>query len=286
VLHARLPATTFLQFALANLPRETSDGVLPQVIATVQQALNFLRLMSADDARAVPAGKTVEEFLWSEAAASQPGSDRQLVLFDTFVEVAATAPAIERLAALVDEEAAPPVGIRLDQDRRWSLLLALGRTGLAGIEDRVADEARRDPSDQGRLRAIAVRAAQPSLDVKRAWLRRVLDGGALPLADLRAAATALFPALQNGLYRALAGEILEGLPTLDRVRQQGYFGSFVAGFLGPACDGVHLQRLETAIAAAGDLHPILQRGLRNSRFDVARCLRIAEITEAKKKSPT
>jgi aminopeptidase N len=207
-------------------------------------------------------------------------------LFDAYVEASATPAALERLAALCDERAGPPAGIRLDQDRRWSVLVALARAGDERTEQRVGDEARRDPSDQGRLRAIAAQAARPSLDVKRAWLRRVLDGGPLPLAELRAAATALFPAAQHRLQAALAGEVLDGLAVLNRIRGQGYFSSFVAGFLGPLCDRDYLRRLDAAIDAGASLHPILQRGVRNSRFEVVRCLAMAAALEAIKKSPT
>jgi aminopeptidase N len=280
VLDARLPAPRFIDFALANLPGERSDGIVPQVLATVLQALHYLRLAEATDG-AVP---KVEKFLWEQVGVSAPGSDRQLVMFDAYVDAAATPSATARLAALVDETEAPPAGIRLDQDRRWNALLAMAKAGHEQVATLVASELRRDPSDQGRLRSIAVSAARPDSSVKRAWLTRLLDGGVLPLADARAAAGALFPPSQHRLRASLSEQILEGLPVLNRVREQGYFNSFVAGYLVPLCDAAYLRRLDAAIAAAGELHPILRRGLKNSRFDVARCIAIAAV-HGQKKSP-
>jgi aminopeptidase N len=281
VLHARLSPARFVEFVLANLPRETNDGIVPQVIASVQLALDYLRLMEA--AQAEPSNAAVEDFAWRHARTATAGSDRQLVMFDAFVQIAATPAAIGRLEALLDEREPMPAGMRLDQDRRWSVLLALARAGCASIDERAANERGRDPSDQGRLRSIAVAAARPLLEAKRAWLERVLDGSELPLADLRAASTALFPAAQHALHATLAPEILAALPVVNRVREQGYFGAFVAAFLSPVCSREHLQRLDAAISASGGLHPILQRGLRNSRFEGARCLSIATFVASEKK---
>ena len=277
VLNARLPVTDFVDFALTNLAAERNEGIVPQVLGALQLDLRYLQLLDADAA----VGPRVEAFLWEQAHASVAGSDRQIQLFDAYVGAAASPAGQQRLAALLAETNEPPSGIELDQDRRWNVLQSLSEVGHPRVEELLAAERARDASDQGRLRSLAVEAARPSLAVKRAWLKRVLEDADLTLADARAAAAALFPAGQHRLHAELADEILHGLEVLNRNRVQGYFSSFVGGFLGSLCDASYLRRLDSAIAASGSLHPILQRGLRNSRFEVARCIAIGA-THAKR----
>ena len=271
VLTARLSVTGFVDFALTNLAAERNEGIVPQVLGTLQMALRYLQLLDAH----TEVGPRVETFLWEQTHASVAGSDRQIQMFDACVNTAASAAGVQRLAALLTETTEPPRGIELDQDRRWNVLQALSEADHPRLDGLLAAERSRDASDQGRLRSLAVQATRPSLAVKRAWLQRVLEDPDLTLADARAAAAAVFPASQHRLHAELSEEILHGLDVLNRNRVQGYFSSYANGFLGAFCDADYLQRLDAAIAASSSLHPILQRGLRNTRFEVARCIAIA-----------
>jgi aminopeptidase N len=271
VLAARLLVTDFVDFALRNLSAEVDEGIVPQVLGALQSALRYLELLDADG----EIGPRVEAFLWEQANSGAPGSDRQIQMFDAYVDTAASPAGLERLSALLGETIVPPSGIRLDADRRWNVLQSLSEADDSRTDELITAERARDTSDQGRLRSLAVEASRPNLAVKRAWLRRVLEDRDLTLADARAAAAALFPARQHRLHSELGAEILHGLEALNRNRMQGYFSSFVSAFLGSLGDARYLEQLDEAIAASRSLHPILQRGLRNSRFEVARCIAIS-----------
>jgi aminopeptidase N len=284
VLDARFAPSEYVEFALANLGAESGEGIVPQVLNALQQALRYLQLVDVAGPYVATLQRRVEDFLWEEAVASDAGSDRQIALFDAYVETASSPASAQRLADMLAERMAPPAGLNLDQDRRWNVLETLAEGGHAGIDDLITAERLRDPSDQGRLRSLAAEAARPSLDVKRDWLRRVIGEPTLSLADARAAGNALFPARQHALRSQLSDEILAGLQVVNRSRDQSYFAAFVGGFLGVLCEPEYLRRLDAAIEESADLHPILLRGLRNTRFEVARCISIGEI-ERQKKSP-
>jgi aminopeptidase N len=282
VLDTRLRGTDFVDFALANLAAEHDEGIVAQVLGTVQLALRYLTFAEADAAAGMTA--KVASFLWEQIAAREPGGDQQVAMFDCYVAIAQGAEVLAALAALLEEQRMPPDGIRLDQDRRWNVLQILSEAEHPGLDALIAKERLRDPSDQGRLRALAVEAARPDLDVKRGWLQRLLGDSDLTLADARAASAGLFPSSQHRLRAALSDEILGGLAVLNQNRNSSYFASFVSGLLGPLCDAQYLEKLDAAIGAAEALHPILRRGLRNSRFEVARCIAIGA-RESEKKEP-
>ncbi|HLF12664.1 MAG TPA: ERAP1-like C-terminal domain-containing protein, partial [Gammaproteobacteria bacterium] len=285
VLDTRLRASDFAEFTLTNLGAELDEGIVPQVLETVQADLRYLTLLDSAAAELAVIGPKVESFLWEQVLASPPGSDRQLEMFDYYVEMANTPSVVEELAGLLDGRRTPPAGIQLDQDRRWNLLQALSEVEHPGLDGRIASERGRDASDRGRLRALTVEAARPNLDVKRQWLRRLLgEDAALTLADARAAAVGLFPPSQHGLRAQLSDDILNGLPELNRRRDPSYFSAFVNGFLGSLCDPKYLGKLDAAISQAESLHPMLLRGLRNSRFEVARCIAIG-VRQSEKKEP-
>jgi hypothetical protein len=166
--------------------------------------------------------------------------------------------------------------LRFDQDRRWKVLGVLAAADFDRLGTLLTKETARDPSDQGRLRAIAVRAAEPKPETKQAWLDRLLGDGEVPaLADARAAARGLFPRRQVGLRLAFADTVLAALATVSRTKPPELFGAVINGLLGPACDREYLQALDDAIAVSDELHPRLARGLKDLRFETARCLAIA-----------
>ena len=276
VLDRRLAVTAYIDFALTNSGDEDDDDILRQILGSVQSGLRYLRLMDPENARFAAVHRKVEEDIWQRLQAAEPGSDRQILLFDNYRAAATSPAALARLAAMLDEEPSLPAGFELDQDRRWSLLGALTAAGFSGHAALLDAETLRDPSAQGRLRAISVQASAPDLDRKRQWVDTLLgDPGDLTLAEQRAAAGGLFPTEQSRLQLRFTGEVLERLPELSRSKPPELFGAVIGGLLRSNCEASYLGELDAAIEAGGDLHPRLLRGLKDTRFEVARCIAIA-----------
>lgn len=279
VLDTRLKVPDYIEFALTHLGAEDDDAVLRQVLGSLQSALRYLvRLDTAGD-RLDGFAPRIEAFLWQAFLTSPAGSDRQILMFDQYVAAVNTASGIERLGLILSGLATLPGGFRLDQDRRWNLLQKLAELDHPALDTWLATEAERDPTDQGRLRAVGVEAARPNLDTKRYWIDMLLADGGMPvtLAEYRTAAGNLFPDRQHELQRRLAEAVFRGLDRISEHRDAGFFRSVVGGLLGTVCDRDYLRQLDEAIdGGRTTLHPTIRRGLRDMRFEVARCLAIGD----------
>lgn len=278
VLDARAPVTDYLEFALANLAAETDEGATRQVLAAMGSSLGYLTEMDVDTSTLATIRARVESFLWGHVTTSEPGSDRQLLFYDTYVGVVASDAGVERIASLLADPATAPTGIEIDQDRRWSLLQVLGEHAHPDFARSLRAERERDRSDTGRRRALSVEVGQPDADVKRRWIDTLLDPAAMTnLAEFRAVTGGLFPEGQHELQLANSERILASLTELSETREAAFLSSYVGGLLGPICSGRFLEQLERRIADASELHPIAMRSLEDSKFEVERCLRIAAV---------
>jgi hypothetical protein len=99
--------------------------------------------------------------------------------------------------------------------------------------------------------------------------------GAGNLAEFRARARGLYPRGQHALQAANVDAALNGLGTLNATRDAEYFGAYVGGLLGAVCDANYLEKLDAAVDRQADLHPVIRRGLLDSRFETRRCLEMA-----------
>lgn len=157
------------------------------------------------------------------------------------------------------------------------MVQALSEFGHSESARLLAAERERDPTDQGRLAAIRAEAGRPDLSIKSGWVDRLLSEDAeLSLADVRAATRALFPTHQHDLLEQFSDQIFAGLATASRARDPSYFSSYLRGLVRPLCTPRYLSQINAAIGDADSLHPILRRGLLNTRFAVTRCIAIGE----------
>jgi aminopeptidase N len=276
-LDARLPLGEYLEFALANLDGEDDEEVERHVLGSMQDALELLGQIDAGAGLAVW-GPRVEAYLWQQLLAAAPRSDRQLLMFDNYARAVTSAPGIERLAAVLTGAQALPAGLVLDQDRRWSVLATLAAYGHSRTAQILAQERGADSSDDGRRRALAVEVAPPVADLKRHWVRELLDPARpTTLAEFRAVAGALFPDNQYALQLQFTDTVLAALPEQNHARDVEFLQPLVRGLLRPVCSAAYLEDLDDAIDDSAALHPVLQRELKDARFVAARCLRIAAL---------
>ena len=274
VLYQRMTPQEFIDFALANLGREPVDDVARLALRAMQGAWFYLQRLAEDAATRTGAAVRIEEFLWQSLHDSDPGSDRQLLMFDNYVRAAASNPGLERLAGLFAGSSLPE-GFVFDQDRRWNVLVTLSGFDYPGVDSLLDADRQRDPSDKGRRRALSARAAKPDPAGQRRLMQQLLDpDSGLSVADARAHASGLFPVHQHALQLQIAGEVFDRMQFISDNIDPGYFRSITGGLLGVICDEGYLARLEQAAGQSGTLHPLLRKQLLDMRFDVRRCLAI------------
>ena len=277
VLEPELKLTDYVDFVLASLPGEPDDAVFRQALDTLQSSVSYLVRLDPGLVRFAEPVSRIETFLWQQMHAAAPGSDRQLFLFDHYTEVVRSAEGLEALARLLRDGGGLPNGMELDQDRRWRAVRALSEFDYPASSRYVDEERRRDASDRGRLAALTAEAARPDAAVKETWVQRLLTPGeALSLADVRAAAAALFPEHQLDLYTPFVRRIFQGLETASESLDASYYSSLLRGLVRPVCTEAYLDELNGAVDASGGWHPTLRRGLLDTRFAVRRCLAVGE----------
>ena len=264
----------FIHFAISHAGNEPDDYIHRQALGSMQGAVLYLVRLS-DDGSIGELGAQVEDWLWQAFTTSEPGSDRQVFLFDSYLSAVTSDQAMERLAAMLETPDIFPDGFTLDQDRRWAVLTVVAGHDHPRTQELLAAETAGDTSDQGRRSALTVNAASPEPEQQRELANSLLspDSG-LTVAEARAIASGLFPVHQKALKLKLAPEAFAHLPQVSANTDPAYFSAVTGGLLGTICDPTYLEMTEAAIATNEALHPALRKSLRDTRFEVKRCLAI------------
>ena len=171
---AELPARTFVDLLLSNLPSVDDASVRTTLLAQLATALTHyvapeLRL----DAAAAAADR-----LAAQLFSAEPGGDRQLVLARALAGCASTPEQLDLLARLHHGDQQVP-GLAIDTDLRWVLLEAMAAGGRAD-EAAIQTELDGDDTATGRQNAAACRAALPTAAAKAAAWHDVVEVGQLP----------------------------------------------------------------------------------------------------------
>ena len=280
VLYQRLTPMEFIDFVLANVGDESVDEVVRLALGAMQGAWSYLQHLAQYNTSRAKVAARIEKYLWQAFHDSDPGSDRQLLMFDNYVNAVTNKPGLERLAGLFGQ-AVLPEGFVFDQDRRWKVMQRLNSFEHPDVDALLSMERLRDPSDQGRRHALSVVAARPDPEQQRRLMQQLLDpDSGLSVADTRAIAGGLFPVHQQALQLEIVDEVFDKLQVVSDNIDPAYFRSINQGLLSMICDDRYLEQLEQAIAHGESLHPSLQKHLLDMRFNVKRCLAIGAASTA------
>ncbi|MDH3642131.1 MAG: aminopeptidase N [Gammaproteobacteria bacterium] len=262
-----MPIAAFIDVAAANAEIEADLLVLSQLVDLLGEFVALLERLGATADLDVVAPR-LEALSWQKAAAAPDGDLRRL-WFGLHIAVGRSDEGLKRLVGLLDGTESMP-GLDVSVDLRWQLLVHLSAQGVAGIDDRIAGELQRDPSDLGEKRAIAARAAWPDLQSKRRWLGEILDPESrLGLARKRFAIFNLFPPNQTELQQQLLPMVLQPLPELSRSADHYFMASYVDGLLAPVCSATSTGLMGDYLDA--DLSSTALRFLREAHQADAEC---------------
>ena len=174
VRDGELPASRYLDAALAALAVETHSSVVQGLLARIATCLSSY-LPPAVRAERAP---RVAQDLLDLARAAEPGGDKQLQLVRAVAAHAVTEEQTGAVAAWLDGSEAL-AGLAVDQDLRWDLLVGLVAAGRAD-EAAIAAEEARDLTTTGRERAAQARAAVPTPQAKAAVWRELMENATMP----------------------------------------------------------------------------------------------------------
>jgi aminopeptidase N len=214
--------------------------------------------------------------MWAQVLAAEPGSDLQRIWFDSYLATSHTTDELARLEQILKGNL-KVTGLASDQDRRWRIIARLNTMAHPGAAELARAEAGRDRSEHGARGVILAEAGRPDLDIKRKWLKQIQDeGSALPLSKQVDAMSTLFPSHQKELQRSLLEDLLEPLPGMSVAREPFFLSSYTRFLLSGTCRPETVRRLERSIDENRGLNATVERFLRETHEEDARCVKIAE----------
>lgn len=281
VRFAQIPVTDYLDAVFASAANEDDINNVDQVYAFVATAINYLRTMQDRGADALAAYRPrAESITWENVQRTR--GDLQTMYLDRYLAFASSHAALEMYVDILGGN----TGIEdreLDQDRRWSMLRRLSAEGHDKVDDLLAIETKRDPSDDGRRWVLRVRAARPDIDVKREIIADVLNRESeKPYALQRIAMSAMFPAGQEKLHEELADEILAQILENEKSPDPRYYArarGFAAYLTPTSCTEASVERLRSAVAAHKNSRASIKDLMLDRHEDDALCVKRADLLD-------
>ncbi|MDQ2821527.1 MAG: aminopeptidase N [Pseudomonadota bacterium] len=276
VRDGKTPLKDFIDTALTNAPAEKDYTLLGDVLGKVQAASRMADRMGIDTPATRRAAQDLENMAWHGVMTSTGNGDFQRRWLRTYLALASSTAAQQRLAALLDGSQ-NIAGLPVDQDLRWEIIQQLSRRDYPGSAALVATEAARDKSDAGQAAAIAAEVMRPDAVNKAHWLAIVHDQKTtLPFSKIRVAMNSLYPASQAALAEATADERLAQLPVLDQTAGPVYMRAYASTLIPANCTPASVARLSRAATSMTGLSALTRRSLLNTLDEDRRCVAIKQ----------
>jgi aminopeptidase N len=276
---AELRARDYVAISLAHIEPETDSSTLESLIGRAERAV---------DSFSQPGQRpNVRELLARASKAhmrnARPGGDVQLLWAFTFINAARAIPDVKWVHGLLDGTTGSQ-GLVVDFDVRWRAVTALATIGAAG-EDQIAHELERDPTDEGRRRAAAARAALPEMSAKqRAW-GAVVQGGAPSLQMKRAIAGTFHHVDQQELLKAFVQPFFDSLLSVWNANDSEVAVTIVEWMYPRAVITQDVVDATDEALGRDDLPAPIRRSLLESQDAIKRALRAQEFDSAGTDSP-
>ena len=178
VRDGKLKTETFLDLLMKTLPGEHEYTVKELALANFSRRNNLLIYLPAPGTRASKYETYVfrlEGFLWKQFINAAAGSDEQVLWFETYSGVVESKEGLDRFAKLLTDPDKLPKDFFLDQDRKWEIVRSLARQNHPLTAELLKIQEKADPSQNGRLAALAVRTANANPIEKREFWKQMID---------------------------------------------------------------------------------------------------------------
>ncbi|MFT4861495.1 MAG: aminopeptidase N [Pseudohongiellaceae bacterium] len=278
----QLEQAQLLEMLVNSLPAEQNDRIMRQTLSELVGRFNRLERMGASYAEELASyGVMAEQQLWALALEgvfenndqgySQSESTLNLRL-DNYINLARSDSALSNLISLMNDDFQIQ-GLTVGQGLRWNIIQRLTNRDHPQARNLLQAEQIRDPSDAGRRAAIAAESALPDTAIKQAWLDRILESETpLPLSNLRASMTSLFPPGQEQFQLDLLPQMTANLEALAQTRDNYYLRTYGQALFSGICDQQGLEILASATANPDALGATLYRFMSENVEDGQNCV--------------
>ncbi len=281
VRFAQIPVTDYLDAVFASAAQEDNLNNVDQVYAFVSSAIIYLRSMQGQAAEVLAEYRPkAEAITWANIERTR--GDLQTMYVDRYLSFVSGNVGLEKLVGLLTGDLEIP-GREFDQDRRWTALRVLSAEGHDRVDQLLAIEKKRDPTDDGRRRVLAIEAARPDIAVKQSIIDDVLNReSASSYAMQRISMGNMFPAGQEELHEALADEILAQILEEEQNPDPAFYArarGFAAYLIPTNCTEASVARLKDAIAAHENSRASIKDYFADRYEDDAQCVARAALLQ-------
>ena len=270
VRDARFDPARFARLALREAPGEGDEQILPSVLGRLARAVTTYLGAAARDAMR----PDVERMLATLATDPRRPYGIRRASVDAWIGIAAFSEGIAQLEKLLQADSV--AGEPMRDPTRWEIVTRLLVLDAPGAGDRLAAQAARDTTPDGRRRAFVAGAARRTAAAKRDYFTRYFADQALN-EDWASGSLGAFNAPTHAdLTLAWLRPALDSLPFIRANRRIFFLGSWLGAFVGGQHDEAALRVVQQYLAD----HPALPRDLRQkvlqSADDLERTVKIRQ----------
>jgi aminopeptidase N len=282
VIDGNLPPTDYTDTVLTQLDTEKDPVVTKQVLTTlIRSRLGYpsaVKFMTAEQrANYLPKIEALSlKKLRSNSTAQRAGGDNQLVWFDAFLESARSMESLEYIKKLLEGKAKIS-GLKIDQEVRWELVQALVRNpgGLSAdaAKELIDEQAKLDPTDNGKKLEITASVQIPDLKSKTSWMDQILAGptATTSVNDLRYAMNNFYILGQEDIEQQFVDRYFAELPKAVLSPDEEYVDYYSKLFFPTLCSQKVVDLATAALKT--DLPAPAKKNLMMARQGEERCLR-------------
>jgi aminopeptidase N len=265
---ARLAPTRFVRAALRELPNERDDQLAPFVVGRMSRALDAY-LCDADRTALRP---EAERLFARHAADSTRSYSVRKAQLDALIGLVRSPAMLAHLDAALDSASA--FGLPLRAPTRWSIVTRLVSLDAPSAAARLAAEARRDSTSEGRRRAFVAGAARPDSATKAAYWNRYFNDVSLNEDWVTASLGNFNDADQDALTRRYLVPALDTLPWIQRNRRIFFLGSWIGSFMSGQRSAASLAMVEQFLRENPAMPKDLREKVLQSEDELERTVKI------------
>ena len=268
VREARLSPSRYAAAALRELPRERDEQIAATLTARIGVAVSRYGSGIARDSLQ-PA---LERVLLTGANDTTLAYGQRKSQLDALIGSAQAAASLARLDAWLDGDTA--AGLPLRAPTRWAIVTRLVANRHPTASTRLAAEAVRDSSSEGRRLAFVAGAAAPDSATKRAYYTRWFNDPSLNEEWVTSSLRAFHDPDHAALTNAFMIPSLDTLPWIQKNRRIFFLGAWLNAAIGGQSSDTALQQIDAWLASHPMLADDLRRKVLQSRDELERTVRI------------
>lgn len=273
VRDAQLSTLDFMNLALEGLATEQNEDVLSIVLGRFS-ALRRTYLGYLSKEQRLSYAQRLEETVWQRISKTKAGSSEQMLFFDFYVATAQSQKAATQLIGFL-QNVNLPQGFKLDQDRRWDILLTLTSLGYSDTSQLIAQEESKDTTMTGKRNAFAARVAIPRATAKESFWNELKNADKIPFSTLRQASGRFHNNNYPELSQPFIDKFFKRVASIDWKSQDSlidiYFGSL---FPENICSEKVLKTSQSELKKSKNLIPLVKRAWLESNEELEKCVAI------------